>query len=109
MAYTYDAVGNRSNMLFAVSPDAYEPMLTNVYAYDEMDRLTNVLVGAGSSRVGASYTFTPAGFLTNRLYSNGVRTQYAYDSLGRLTGLIHAKEAGLRHSNGATRRAVAQQ
>jgi hypothetical protein len=50
-----------------------------------------------SGGISCSYKFTAAsGYLTNKLYSNGVRAQYAYDAIGRMTGLIHARAAGLR-------------
>ena len=62
--------------------------------YDEMDRLTNVsCVGAGSSCVGASYAFTSVGFLTNKLYSNGVAAQYAYDAVWRMAGLTNQSQS----------------
>ena len=60
-----------------------------------MNRLTNVNVGAGSSRESVSYKFTGPGYLTKKTYRNDVGAQHAYDSIGRLTGLTNRSASAI--------------
>jgi len=54
------------------------------YAYDPLNRLTNVLDNGNPI---AGYGYDLAGNLTGLQYGNGVTNQYQYDSLNRLTNL----------------------
>ena len=65
------------------------------YAYDDMDRLTNICHLNPGPSISCSYSYTPAGYLTNKLYSNGVSAQYAYDAIGRMTGLTNRNGSGI--------------
>ena len=55
------------------------------YAYDPLNRLTNVLSHGLSA---AGYAYDLAGNLTGVAYGNGVTNSYQYDSLNRLTNLV---------------------
>ncbi len=78
--HRYDANGNLTNLWSSTSGGA-----TNVYQYDALNRLTNV-VGQASSL--SQYTYDDAGNLKSMRYGNGVTNRYQYDSLNRLTNNI---------------------
>jgi len=59
--------------------------VTNVYRYDLLGRLTNVLAGATSA---ATYGYDVVGNLQSLRYANGVTNLYQYDSRNRLTSLV---------------------
>ena len=65
--------------------------VTNVYQYDELNRLTNV-VGQVSSLV--QYSYDAVGNLQTMRYGNGVTSQNQYDSLNRLTNMVWKLNAG---------------
>jgi hypothetical protein len=59
--------------------------VTNVYQYDSLSRLTNVLANGSAA---ASYGFDLVGNLQAMCYGNGVTNLYQYDALNRLTNLV---------------------
>lgn len=79
-SFMYDAEGNRTDTELANG-------ITSTYAYDALNRLTNVTHAAGPTTL-RSYTYT-LGSADNRtrvVESTGRSTDYAYDALVRLTG-----------------------
>ena len=78
--YRYDADGNVTNLWSSTANG-----VTNVYQYDPLNRLTNVVANGSGA---ASYGFDSAGNLQTLHYGNGVTNLYQYDSLNRLTNLV---------------------
>ena len=92
--YRYDGDGNVIN-LWSSSLGG----VTNVYQYDALNRLTNV-VGQASSL--AQYSYDAVGNLQGMRYTNGVTNLYQYDSLNRLTNLIWKSNGNIIASFGYT-------
>jgi RHS repeat-associated protein len=73
------------------------------YAYDPLNRLTNVL---SHGQLAAAYSYDLDGNLTAMRYGDGVTNQYQYDSLNRLTNLVWGTSisslAGFAYRLGAT-------
>jgi RHS repeat-associated protein len=78
--YGYDANGNLTNM-----KSGYANGVQLTYAYDQLNRLTNVL---SYGQPAASYRYDLVGNLQGIVYGNGVTNRYQYDSLNRLTNLV---------------------
>ena len=77
--YTYDAASNRTGF---AAPDG----TTNVYAYDNLNRLST-LTNSGTGSFGFSYdTLSRRTQLTR---PNGINTNYSYDNLSRLLSVLH--------------------
>ncbi len=80
--YTYDAAGNLASMS---SNHAHGVSVT--YGYDDLNRLSTVadanLVGSGTT----SYTYDNASNVGSVTYPNGVKAQFAYDLLNRVSSL----------------------
>jgi RHS repeat-associated protein len=83
-ALTYDANGNRTSI-------AYPNSTTTTYAYDPLNRLTQLTTtqGADASLPEAiqsyAYTLNAAGQRTQITEADGTVRNYAYDSIDRLT------------------------
>src|SRR4051812_10204595 len=71
--YRFDANGNLTNLWSDTSGG-----VTNVYQFDPLDRLTNVLA---SGSAAASYRFDSVGNLQSIWYGNGVTNEFKYDLL----------------------------
>jgi RHS repeat-associated protein len=84
--YGYDVNGNVINIWSSSTSG-----VTNVYQYDALNRLTNV-VGQASSL--AQYSYDAVGNLQTIRYGNGVTSQNQYDSLNRLTNMVWKLNAG---------------
>ena len=84
--YSYDANGNLVNLWSSTANG-----VTNVYQYDALNRLTNV-VGQASSL--SQYSYDLAGNLQTMRYGNGVTNLCQYDSLNRLTNSVWKLNAG---------------
>ena len=80
VGYTYDALGNRLSMT--------TPATTTNYAYDADNRLSSVNSNASQ---GATYTYNKVGMLLQRNLTNGITTDYTYDTLNWLTKLVQHK------------------
>lgn len=80
VAYTYDDAGNRLSLTTSAG--------TVNYAYNEANLLTSVDV-AGDGVNPTTYTYDPAGMLTQTAYPNGVTSSYTYNDLYRLTDIHH--------------------
>ena len=88
VAYGYDANGNITNI-----SSEYGNGVQLSYAYDPLNRLTNVL---SHGLPAASYQYDLAGNVKGMGYGNGVTNLYQYDSQNRLTNLVwQAGGAGL--------------
>jgi RHS repeat-associated protein len=83
--YSYDGNGNLTNLWSSSSTG-----VTNVFQYDALNRLTNV-VASGSTAAG--YGFDANGNLQSLSYGNGVSSIYQYDALNRLTNLSWSSHA----------------
>ncbi|MGH7942500.1 MAG: RHS repeat-associated core domain-containing protein, partial [Limisphaerales bacterium] len=84
--YGYDANGNVTNIA-----SGYANGVNLTYAYDPLNRLTNVL---SHGQLAAAYSYDLAGNLTGMKYGNGVTNRYQYDSLNRLTNLVCGSQSG---------------
>jgi RHS repeat-associated protein len=76
ITYSYDAVGNRTQMSDGVG--------TQNYSYDAANRLTSVSRGTGNT---FTYTYDANGNVTGRTYPDGTTSTYGYDADNRLTSL----------------------
>ena len=61
------------------------PQVTYSYQYDVSHRLSQVSDSRGSKSL--NYAYSPGGLLNNQIDSDGNRTDYLYDQVGRLTGI----------------------
>ncbi|HYZ77321.1 MAG TPA: NlpC/P60 family protein [Gaiellaceae bacterium] len=73
VSFTYDAVGNRTQMTDGSG--------SQTYTYDAANRLTGVTRGTNTF----SYAYNLASNLTSRTYPDGTVTTYAYDNDERLS------------------------
>ena len=80
--YAYDANGNLTNLWSSTSGG-----VTNVYQYDSLNRLTNVIDNGLNGTKNTSYTFDGVGNMQTLRYPNGVTNLWQYDPLNRLTNL----------------------
>jgi YD repeat-containing protein len=64
----------------------YPNSVQTTYAYNTLNRLTNVTVGASSTLASYAYTLGPAGNRTQVTEMGGRQVSYTYDALYRLTG-----------------------
>jgi len=82
-SYLYDALGNRTKMTFQKgTPDEH----VTSYAYDPDNRLVSI---AGNSGV-FTYAYDTLGRRTGLTYPNQITAGYAYDNASRLTTISHA-------------------
>ncbi|MFH0803341.1 MAG: RHS repeat-associated core domain-containing protein [bacterium] len=80
--YGYDTVGN---VLSVENPEGGQ---TTNYAYDAGNRLLQV---SNNGKI-FSFQYDAAGRLTNRLYPNGIVTNYSYNECNWLTLLAHVQQ-----------------
>jgi RHS repeat-associated protein len=78
--YRFDANGNLTNLWSSTVGG-----VTNLYQFDALNRLTNVLANGSAA---ASYGFDTVGNLRSVRYGNGVTNQFQYDALNRLTNAL---------------------
>ncbi len=86
LTYTYDGYGNLQTVQSATANG-----VSLAYAYDSLNRLTNVLDRFTNS---TSYGFDAVGNLQTVWLPNNVTNIYAYDSLNRLTNLTAKSISG---------------
>ena len=95
-AYTYDNVGNLKSIIY--------PQQTNSYAYDALNRLTNMVDGIGSDNFG----YTPIGLLqgetnawagVNYTYVQGLRTAMNLSQPGGNWSQTYGYDGGWRMTN----------
>lgn len=75
VTYTYDSVGNRTQMADGSG--------TQTYNYDSVNRLTQVSRGTDA----LAYTFDLAGNITRRSYPDSTVIDYTYDNDSRMTSV----------------------
>jgi len=80
VAYSYDAAGNRLSLT--------TPAGTTTYGYDALNRLATV---TDPSHGTTTYGYDPVGNRTGLTLPNGVTTDYTYNALDRLTGIVQHK------------------
>jgi RHS repeat-associated protein len=78
VSFTYDAVGNRTQMTDGAG--------SQTYTYDAANRLTGVTRGTNTF----TYAYNVAGNLTSRTYPDGTVTTYGYDNEERLQNATSA-------------------
>lgn len=82
-AFTYDANGNRTVM------ETVPTNLVTSYAYDELNRLSNVIQAPGTpSEAVTEYQYDADDNLTLVKDAAGKITRYRYDDFGRVTDII---------------------
>jgi RHS repeat-associated protein len=84
LAYTYDAAGN-----LLTTRSSHADGLSVAYAYDAANRIETVVdhrLAPGTT----AYTYDADGNVRSLLAPNGVKGDYAYDGMNRLTGLTHS-------------------
>jgi RHS repeat-associated protein len=86
LTYTYDPTGNllttRSSNADGVSVD---------YTYDALNRTKTVIDNRLGGATTATYTYDNVGNLKSDLRSNGVKTDYNYNTLNRLSDMATVK------------------
>ena len=82
--YTYDDASNLSSVSSVNG--------VTTYVYDEINRLTFVTLGDGSS---VEYEYSPVGDLLTTRYSNGITVTNEVDELGRITSVEHRDSDGI--------------
>lgn len=83
--HAYDRAGNLSQLTY---PDG----TFLAYAYDSLNRLTNI--SYQGSRLVAALAYDGLGRRSMVTYGNGTRAQYTYDSADRMLGVVHQPVAG---------------
>jgi YD repeat-containing protein len=84
VGYRYDAVGNRTRVIYPTSQ-------TVTYTYDAADRLVQVEDWDGGV---TAYIYDGAGRVLTTTLPNGITTTHGYDDAGRLVRLAHAGPHG---------------
>ena len=89
--YTYDIFGNKSTMMTyrneSLGPDSGD---LTIWLYDEASgSMTNKVYADGR---GPTYTYTPDGKLSQRIWARGIVTDYAYDGWGNLTNTVYSDD-----------------
>ncbi len=89
--YTYDAFGNKTTMM-TYRKESLGPYSGDVttWLYDEASgAMTNKVYADGK---GPSYTYTPDGKPSRRIWARGITTDYAYDGWGNLTNTVYSDD-----------------
>ena len=87
--YTYDVFGNKATMMTyrneSLGPDSGD---VTTWLYDEASGcMTNKVYADGK---GPSYSYTPDGKLSQRIWARGIVTDYAYDGWNSLTNTAYS-------------------
>lgn len=80
-SYGYDAVGNRTNMTY---PDA----TTNTYTYDELGRIVRIPGYFERENGQSGFAYDPVGNMTDIWATNGIHTQFSYNSRNMATSIV---------------------
>ena len=78
--YGYDAVGNRTSMTY---PDT----TTNTYTYDELGRIVRIPGYFERQSDQSGFAYDPVGNITDIWASNGIHTQFSYNTRNMATGI----------------------
>ena len=89
--YTYDIFGNKSTMMTyrneSLGPDSGD---VTIWLYDAASNcMTNKVYADGK---GPSYSYTPDGKLSQRIWARGIITDYTYDGWGNLTNTVYSDD-----------------
>ena len=87
--YTYDVFGNKTTMMTyrneSLGPDSGD---VTTWLYDEASgAMTNKVYADGR---GPTYSYTPDGKLSRRIWARGIVTDYLYDSWGNQTNIVYS-------------------
>ena len=87
--YTYDVFGNKTTMMTyrneSLGPDSGD---VTTWLYDEASgAMTNKVYADGK---GPTYSYTPDGKLSRRVWARGVITEYTYDDWNNLTNTTYS-------------------
>jgi RHS repeat-associated protein len=93
LSYAYDRLGNVLSMRSSNADGA-----SVSYSYDALNRLSAVTdegpqAGTRPAAGPTAYTYDAVGNQTSSLYPNGVHTEYAFDSLHRITNVSIGRAA----------------
>ena len=86
---TYDVFGNKTTMMTyrneSLGPDSGD---VTTWLYDEASgAMTNKVYADGR---GPTYSYTPDGKLSRRIWARGIVTEYLYDSWGNQTNIVYS-------------------
>jgi len=89
--YTYDVFGNKTTMTTyrdeSLGPDSGD---ITTWLYDiASDSMTNKVYADGK---GPTYSYTPDGKLSRRVWTRGIATDYSYDGWGNLTNTVYSDD-----------------
>ena len=89
--YTYDVFGNKTTMMTyrkeSLGPDSGD---VTTWLYDEASgSMTNKVYADGK---GPTYSYTPDGKLTQRIWARRIITDYSYDGWGNLTNTVYSDD-----------------
>ena len=89
--YTYDIFGNKTTMMTyrneSLGPDSGD---ITTWLYDEASgAMTNKVYANGK---GPTYSYTPDGMLSRRIWARGIVTDYIYDGWGNLTNTVYSDD-----------------
>ena len=87
--YTYDIFGNKATMMTyrneSLGPDSGD---VTTWLYDDASGcMTNKVYADGK---GPTYSYTPDGKLSRRIWARGIITDYLYDSCGNQTNIVYS-------------------
>ena len=86
--YTYDIFGNKITM--TTFRDERATGDTTTWLYDEASNcMTNKVYADGK---GPTYSYTPDGKLSQRIWARGIVTDYSYDGWGNLTNTVYSDD-----------------
>ena len=89
--YTYDIFGNKTSMATfraGFVPDASASGDTTTWLYDiASGAMTNKVYADGN---GPTYTYTPDGKPSRRIWARGIVTDYSYDNWGSLINTVYS-------------------
>ena len=89
--YTYDVFSSKTTMMTyrneSLGPDSGD---VTTWLYDEASgAMTNKVYADGK---GPTYSYTPDGKLSCRIWARGILTDYAYDGWGNLTNTVYSDD-----------------
>ena len=80
-SYGYDAAGNKTSM-------TYPDNTTNTYIYDELSRMIRIPGYFERANGQSGFAYDPVGNMTDMWSTNGIHTQFTYNTRNMATGII---------------------
>jgi YD repeat-containing protein len=96
LSYAYDAAGNLASM-----SSNHTNGVSATYGYDDLNRLTSVVVANLAGAGTTTYTYDTANNLGTVTYPNGIHTGFTYDQLNRVSTAV-SQVAGYSYQRGPT-------